>query len=295
MGKKSRRRKVAPGSARVTRPVIAHVSRPFEGLAAEEALVAMRDIIPAATMRATLTEEYGSREITLVTMLPDAAQALIRADGEILLALQTRSHSGDASHDLGVALSAALARRDAIDAGDASAGAIYVDVRDAGPRFTDMVANFAELTIESDLGFWVAPQAAEDEDVRHAIAESGEELIPTALVPDTGVTVWHRMDRIFVRWVRSEDESSLFTAMARLAVRDELTIGHGSAFIGAFRASGLLIPVFEVPEDVEAEALTDGVKTLNTNLAKALSSTDPVDDDVRRVRAGLVSRQVPIR
>ncbi|WP_313277749.1 DUF5926 family protein, partial [Timonella senegalensis] len=38
------------------------VLRPFEGLPAEADLVAMREIVPAATIKARTNAEYGSRE-----------------------------------------------------------------------------------------------------------------------------------------------------------------------------------------------------------------------------------------
>lgn len=294
MGKKSRRKKVAR-QGKPFRAPIPPIARPFEGMECEAQLVAMRELIPAATLPATTTSDYGSRAITIVTLLPDAAPAMVRSDGEVLLALQTRSHSGDAGHDLGVALAAALALKDKVDAGEADPNVVHVDVRDPGPRIVDMIEGVGELTIEDDLGFWLAPGSDDEDEVRAAIEESAKELVPTAVVPGVENTYWHRMNKIFVRWVRDEDETKLFTALARLQVKEQLTLGHDSRFIGAFRALGLSIPVFEFPGDVEADDLTEAAQQLEKNLEAALAVKDSLTDDERRARSGLVSRQVSLR
>ena len=57
---------------------VAFVERPFEGLPAEAELVAMREILPLATLPATTTEEYGSADVVLTTILPSMAGALRR-------------------------------------------------------------------------------------------------------------------------------------------------------------------------------------------------------------------------
>lgn len=290
MGKKSRRKKVAPGKA--PRPIIPHVARPFEGMEAEADLVAMREIIPAATLRATTTEEYGSVPFQFVTILPTGVPAMVREDGEILIALQTRSTTRDAGHDLGVALQAALKHKARVDAGEDKAGTVKLDVRDASPRIPDMLASTEPMQLEEDFGFWVS-EGQRDEAMEQAIAETAKEIIPTEAVPGTKNTYWHGMGKHFVRWIRLEDEDQLFTALARMQAAGELHIGDAH-FIGAFRALGLSIPVFEFPEDVDPATLTEPVLQLEEKLAAALANKEPLTDDEKRVRAGLVSRQVSL-
>ena len=84
MSKKKRqaRRKT---TTRVKRQRIEFVARPFEGLPNERGLVAMTQIIPAATATARLTQDHGGREVQIVTLLPDLAQGMRRADGEVYL------------------------------------------------------------------------------------------------------------------------------------------------------------------------------------------------------------------
>ena len=60
-----------PGGAR---DVI--VSRPFEGLAAECQLIALREFVPSANAPLPLAEP-GNRDVTLATVLPGAAAALV--------------------------------------------------------------------------------------------------------------------------------------------------------------------------------------------------------------------------
>ena len=56
------------------------VLRPFEGLPGEPDWVAMREVVPAATATARTTAEHGSRDIRVVTVLPQAWPALHRSD-----------------------------------------------------------------------------------------------------------------------------------------------------------------------------------------------------------------------
>src|SRR5690349_17149621 len=64
-----------------------YVRRPFEGIRAECDLIAMRELVPAAT--APLGFEDGvvpdDRAVRLCSLLPAAAPALVREDGTIWL------------------------------------------------------------------------------------------------------------------------------------------------------------------------------------------------------------------
>ena len=100
MGKASRRKKVTdPAKLKAYRPPIPFVARPYEGLPKEIELVAMRELIPAATLTARTDADHGAVEFDFVTLLPEGHPAMVRPDGRILVALQTRSNSADLSHD----------------------------------------------------------------------------------------------------------------------------------------------------------------------------------------------------
>ncbi|HKR50225.1 MAG TPA: DUF5926 family protein, partial [Pseudonocardiaceae bacterium] len=83
------------------------VSRPFTGLAAECQLVALREFVPSATAPLPLTPP-AERDVTLATVLPGAAAAIVRPDGAALVGMQVLARSGDLSRDLGRAVTWAL-------------------------------------------------------------------------------------------------------------------------------------------------------------------------------------------
>src|SRR5689334_15714679 len=60
--------------------------RPFAGMAGECDLIALREFVPAAT--APLKVKGSDRTVTLCSLLPGAAPALVRENGDILLGLQ---------------------------------------------------------------------------------------------------------------------------------------------------------------------------------------------------------------
>ena len=84
------------------------VPRPFEGLAAECDLVAMREFLPSATAPLPLRDP-SEAPVTLATVLPGACAALVRPKGEILLGMQVQTRSGDLSAPEGAAPVQAIA------------------------------------------------------------------------------------------------------------------------------------------------------------------------------------------
>ena len=94
------------------------VTRPFEGLAAECDLVAMREFLPSATAPLPL-RDTGGRTVTVATVLPGASAALVRPSGEILLGMQVQTRSGDLSADVARAVAGFVALARAARAGAA--------------------------------------------------------------------------------------------------------------------------------------------------------------------------------
>ncbi|MDD7505085.1 MAG: DUF5926 family protein [Actinomycetaceae bacterium] len=285
MGKKSRRNK----DAKPKRIRIQFVERPFEGLSFERELVAMREIIPAATLTLKTNAEHGSAEVTLVTMLPQMVGALRRSDGVLLVAMQTVMHSGDASLDLADRILAGIE----LEPGETYA---QVDQPEPGPRLQDILDADVEpvFTLEEDFGFWVSEEDAGKDDVAHAIRDSHDQLIPTRAVPGIDGAFWARMQREFVRWVRPESEDTVLNALARLQTRPELGF-DGGRFVGAFRALGLLIPVFELDRGTEADELTEPMRELEKLLDAQIANEAPLTPDEKRAKSGIISRQVTLR
>lgn len=293
MGKANRRKKVAnPAAAAAYRAPIPFVARPFEGLAREVELVAMREIIPAAIMSARTDAAHGSVGFDLVTLLPDGLSAMIRPDGRILVAAQTRSASADLSHDLAGALLTAIAKKEA-----GAEGAVDFDVREPSERLQDLLdpEGFSEMEILEDFRFWLDPEEELDEHTRHALEENREAIIPTVAVPGVHGMYWCEMNRNFVRFVADVDESRLFDALARLHAEGRARLTEGSRFVGAFRACGIAIPVFELAEGETADDVAKDAAAFAAALEEALAETTPLSPEERRARQGLVSRQVTIR
>ncbi len=292
MGKASRRKKIDPSKRKNIRPAIAFVDRPFQGLERERELVAMREIIPCATMTAKTTAEHGGTEFDFVTLLPDGAGAMVRGDGRILVGVQTRFSTGDLSHDLGAALTAALKMQL-----EGEEGVAQFDVRDPAPRLQELLADgeLAPMTVLKDFGYWFDPNEEIDAEMAAALEQNREDMVPTEEVPGVEGMYWCEMNNNFIRYVLAMDEDLLFTALARLQAAGQAQLGEGSKFVGAFRACGIAIPVFQVNPELSAADFAAPAAQLRDNLELALKQTEPLTGDERRARAGMVSRQVTIR
>ncbi|MBB3677104.1 DUF5926 family protein [Modestobacter versicolor] len=267
------------------------VRRPFEGLTAEADWVALRELVPAATVPLRTTD---GTEVTLASVLPGGTPALVRASGEILLGLQLATSSDDVSRDLGTALAAAL---------EAPAGA-PVDpgpiggAGSAGPRLQELLDPSApfEVTVHDDFDFWLEG-AAVDPAARAGLQHANEMVMPTVRLEGLEAAYWCRPspERAHVRWVRPEPEEPLLDALARLSAAEQLTLGEGTRYAGAFRAHGLVVPVWDVPAEPAGEEWAGPSAGLQSRLEAALAVTDPLTADERRARAGLLSRQVTLR
>lgn len=286
MGKASRRKDKRPSVSPAP-----FVARPFAGLDHETDLVAMRELIPAATAVLTLKEPVGElTEVTLATILPLAWPGLRRADGEAVVGLQSGHSSGDASRDAAAVL-LALA--------ETAPGSPVLNAAPANaetPRLQDLVDLDApvEFTLHDGFDFWVGDSEL-DAEGSASLAQANEAMIPT--VPLDGVTsaYWCRMgERTYIRWLLPQDESDATDALARLVAAHEATLGDDTRLLGAFRAGGLLVPVWEVPADADAATFAEPMQALAARYEKALAG-GPLDADERRAKAGLTSRQVTIR
>ena len=255
--------------------------------------MAMAQIIPAATATVRLTEEYGGHQVQLVTLLPEFVQGLKRSDGEVLVAMQTSMHSGDASRDVAAAVLATLELPEG--------QALRTDgLPEPGPRLQDILDTSEPpvVSVRETFDFWVDPQAgAGDAQARQVIEEAieraKEEIAPTRPVPGVEHAYWCRLGaKEFVRWARGEDEDEFFNAFARIYAARESDLEEGARFVGAFRANGLAIPVWELVPGTEAEELTKPLQAMGKRLEAALADTSPLSPEVRRAKAGIISRQV---
>lgn len=270
------------------------VLRPFEGLPGETDLVAMREVVPAATGTARTTAAYGGVDVQIATVLPMAWPALHRGDGAVMVGLQQNAGTGDASRDLAAALLAAL---------DVPAGTPvrHLGIVEAGPRLQDVLDLSVpfEVTVHEGFDFWTSTGVELSADLRAALDRMNEQVVPTAKIPGVEAAYWARMGaKEFLRWAVPQDEDLFMDALARLHARRESGLGPGGRdgrFVGAFRSCGILVPVWDLAAGTEPELVAEPLAELAARLDEALAVTEPLDAGARRARAGLVARQLTLR
>ena len=285
-----KRYKACHGKAR-NRESVTHVARPFEGHSSECDWVAFREIVPAATAPLTL-KDASDRRVFLTTVLPLAWPALVRDNGDIYLALQVTTGSGDPSRDAADALLRALES-------EPGAPVPPVGLPGPGPRLQDLIADAPlEVTVHDDFDYWMADEASVDAPgVRDSLDRANAKVMPTVRLESVDAAYWVQMgDKVFLRWVRPEPEEKLLDALARLHAAGESALGEvPSRFVGSFRADGLLVPVWELTEGTPAADVEAAAADFGQRLAAALGSTEPLTSAERRARAGLQNRQITLR
>lgn len=268
----------------------APVERPFAGLPAEVDWVALRELVPAATARVRTLPAHAARDVVVCTLLPLMAPALRREDGTLLLALQTTTHSGDASRDIAAALLEALDLEPGQSVGPR-------DLPGPGPRLQDLLDPAVPLqpTVHEGFDYWLPDGTARTPEVEASLAEANRSVTPTVRLQSVPGAYWVSMGRQFLRWVRPEPQEELLDALARLHADRRSGLGADARFVGAFRTCGLLVPVWELPPHTSAEAAETMAKGFEATLSDALAQGAPLSAQERRARAGLVSRQVTLQ
>jgi hypothetical protein len=267
------------------------VARPFEGLSGECDWVAMREIVPAATARLQPTGEFAGRAATLATVLPMAWPGLVRTDGSVFVGLQVPGGSGDASRDVADALEKAFAA-------EPGSPIVQPDLPAAGRRLQDLLDPTAALEVEVHKGFdfWLEGVEDQSAEVVASMERANEAVVPTTRLTSVEAAYWCEIrDRNHLRWVMPHDEEALLDALARLHGLGADVVGKDSRYVGAFRADGLMVPVWDLEPGTVADSLEDPVIVFAGRLAEALADERPLDDAQRRARAGLRSRQLTLR
>ncbi|MFD4905083.1 DUF5926 family protein [Kitasatospora purpeofusca] len=272
------------------------VHRPFEGLAGEADWVALRELVPAATVPLTLAAgvaEAANGEVpsvTLATVLPLAWPALRRQDGSILLGLQTQSSSGDLSRDLGDALELALS---------AEPGSPVPARRTVpgGRRLQDLLDPAAafEPAVHTGFEFWLEDAETATGEVAASLERANASAIPTEKLAGLDSAYWcGTPDKNHLRWVMTVPEEQLLDALARLTAAEKSSLGPDTRLVGSFRAHGLTVPVWDLPVDMTAADCEKPAAEFAELLAATLADPAPLTADERRARANLVNRQVTL-
>jgi uncharacterized protein DUF5926/SEC-C motif-containing protein len=288
-----RRYKACHGSAGGAVP---HVLRTFEGLPAECDWVALREFVPAATARLPLRPgaydgRADGRKVTVATVLPGIAPALVRDDSEIRLAVQVAHQSADLSRDYAEALRRALL---------AAPGESVVmdDLPGPGVRLQHVVDPAAEFTVSvlDGFDFWFDEGSERDASVAATLENLNASIDPTRRLTSVEGAYWTSVGtKEHLRWVQPFDEELLLSALARLHVLGADSLLPQSRLVGSFRAHGLLVPVWDVPLGTGAEALEDPAAAFAERLGEALADTSALTSEQRSARSGLANRQVTIR
>lgn len=296
------------------------VSRPFEGLAAECELVALREFVPSATAPLPLAGS-PQRQVTLATVLPMAAAAIVREDGSALVGLQVQTRSGDVSSDLARAIewTQTAAEGDVLPVvGPRRNGTGGDDGGAAAPRLQDLLIaeEPLQITLHKDFGWWVPAGQDPAGEVALSLERANSAILPTERIEAPGVEAAYWVDargKAHLRWVRPEPEEQLLAALARLAAGSAgsadgagsasgagsggsgLDLGEGSRYVGSFRAHGLLVPVWDLDVERHAREWHDPAARFAARLTEALTSAEPLTDAERRALQGLRGRQLTLR
>ena len=270
------------------------VNRPFEGLAAECDLVAMREFVPSAT--APLPVIGSDRPVTVATVLPGAVAALVRNEGETatgFVGVQVQAHSADLGADLAASVTwvADAAPGDALPAADPA---------EDTPAVTAVVdpAALLDITVYQDFNWWIPEGTETDAQVKATVEQANAAIMPSARLEGDGlVAAWwvDAGEKAHLRWVRPESEDDLMLALARVHAAGGLNLGEGSRYAGSFRTHGLLVPVFDLDPEKHANEWVAATVEFGDRLAQALAVDAPLTSAELRSRDGLRGRQVTLR
>ncbi|MEU6943923.1 DUF5926 family protein [Streptomyces sp. NPDC046316] len=269
------------------------VQRPFEGLPGECDWVALRELVPAATVPLTLKDGLpeGVPSVTLATVLPMAWPALRRDDGSVLLALQNESSSGDLARDLADTLLRALEA----EPGTPVSGR---RVPTEGPRLQDLLDPNGDFTpvVHTGFEFWI-PESSDNSnpEVGASLERANAAAIPTVKLTGVDSSYWcETPEKNHLRWVMPHPEEKLLDALARLHAAGTSSLGDDTRLVGSFRAHGLMVPVWDLPTSMRAEDCEKPAAEFAERLAAALATDTPLTPEERRARGGLTNRQVTL-
>lgn len=269
-------------------PAPSFVKRPFEGLRSECDVIALRELVPAATAPLPLrAQEHQDRVVTLCSILPMAAPAVVRDNGEVLLGMQVQHNYGDPARDLGAVLVAALTASEP--------GAVGLTTFPGeGPRIQDLVADVPlDITVHEGFSYWLEQ---DDPDQEALLERANQAAHPTQRLASVEAAYWTNVGtKEHLRWVMPEPEEQLLDALARLHAREADSIADGSRLVGMFRAHGLLAPVWDLPIGTGAEVLEAPAAAFLAALREALADESPLSAAERAARSGLANRQVTLR
>jgi glycine/D-amino acid oxidase-like deaminating enzyme len=166
-----------------------------------------------------------------------------------------------------------------------------------GPRLQDILVDGAlDITMHEGFEFWLDDEPSDDPSVKASLERANSSIYPTLKLTSARAAYWCRVPhKAHLRWVLADEEEPVLAALARLSAGGQLTLGEGTKFAGMFRAHGLLVPVWDLPFEPEAEDWEAPLAEFAKRYAEALASTDDLTPAERRSRQGLLGRQLTLR
>ena len=165
------------------------------------------------------------------------------------------------------------------------------------PRLQDLLDTGSdfEVTVHEGFDFWVGESELDDEG-KASLERANESVVPTTKMQAVPSAYWCRIgDRTHIRLVLGEDEGVATDALARLHAAGESGLGDGTRLLGAFRACGLLVPVWDLDPEKSAEDYEQELAAFAKRYAAASGAASDLTAEERRARSGLLSRQVTLR
>jgi hypothetical protein len=209
-----------------------------------------------------------------------------------LVALQSGSAAGDASRDVAQVLLSAAAVEPGVPLPSAALATA------ATPRLQDVLDQETpfEITVHKTFDFWVPDADELDDAARESIERANEAAVPTTKLQSVPSAYWCRVgERTHLRWVLPHDEDAATDALSRLLAASATSLGEGTRLLGAFRACGLLVPVWDLDPGLAGADYEEAAAKFEVRLNEALAEGGALSAEERRARSGLLSRQVTLR
>ena len=119
-----------------------------------------------------------------------------------------------------------------------------------GPRLQDVLEPGLPFDVDVHPGFdfWLAGVEEVTPEVRESLERANAAVVPTRRLTAVDGAYWCEVgSRRHLRWVLPQPEDRLLDALARLHAAERSVLVEGSRYVGAFRADGLLVPVWDLP------------------------------------------------
>ncbi|MBK3589806.1 topoisomerase II, partial [Streptomyces sp. MBT57] len=152
-----------------------------------------------------------------------------------------------------------------------------------------------EPVVHTGFEFWVPDAENATPEVSASLERANAAAIPTVLLSGVDSAYWcETPEKNHLRWVMPHPEEQLLDALARLHAAGTSSLGEDTRLVGSFRAHGLVVPVWDLPSSMGAEACEKPAVAFAERLATALTSDAPLTAEERRARGGLTNRQVTL-